>query len=87
MDWEAASGIGGCETMEELLKIDPKVNGILMFEDANNAPRAGSKSFGFKAQLAKPCTCKELLNVLAALPASSAPRSTTATVNMASQFT
>jgi len=60
LDLTIPGGIGGKEVIKELLKINPKVKGIVTSGYANDPVMANYKEYGFKGIITKPYTSKEL---------------------------
>ena len=65
MDLTIRGGLGGVETIEKLLKIDPKAKAIVASGYANNPVMSNYTKYGFKAIIKKPYKAKELGDVLA----------------------
>ena len=57
-------GMGGKETIEKLLKIDPDVKAIISSGYSNDPIMANFKQYGFSGAMPKPYTRKELSYVL-----------------------
>lgn len=64
LDLTIAGGMGGKETMEKLLAIDPNVKAVVSSGYANDPVMADFKSFGFSGVVAKPYTMRNLGEVL-----------------------
>lgn len=64
LDLTIPGGMGGLETMEQLLLIDPQVKVIVSSGYANNTALAHYRSYGFKDILPKPYTLFQLEEVL-----------------------
>jgi PAS domain S-box-containing protein len=60
MDLTISGGMGGKETIEKLLEIDPEVRAVVMSGYANDPIMANYKEYGFKGVLAKPHGIHEL---------------------------
>ncbi|HIJ77879.1 MAG: ATP-binding protein [Desulfobulbaceae bacterium] len=60
MDLTIPGGMGGKETMEKLLKIDPQVKAIVTSGYSNDPIMANYKDYGFKGVLNKPFQVKDL---------------------------
>lgn len=67
LDLTIAGGIGGEETAENLLKIDPQVKLIVSSGYSNDPVIADYKSFGFQASLVKPFDLDELDKALSSV--------------------
>lgn len=65
MDLTVPGGMGGKETIEELLKIDPKVRVIVSSGYANDPIMADYEHWGFKGVIVKPYGVKELSETIA----------------------
>jgi DNA-binding NarL/FixJ family response regulator len=64
MDLTIPGGIGGRETMELLLRIDPSVKGIVSSGYSSDAIMANYRQYGFAAVLAKPYGKDDLAAIL-----------------------
>lgn len=64
LDLNVRGGMGGKETIAELLKIDPAVRAIVSSGYSNDAVLANFKDYGFRSVLGKPYRLQELGNVL-----------------------
>lgn len=64
MDLTIPGGMGGLETMKELLKIDPDVNAVVASGYSNDPVISDYESHGFKGALVKPYTFKDLCDVV-----------------------
>ncbi|MBI5039356.1 MAG: response regulator [Nitrospirae bacterium] len=64
LDLTVAGGIGGKETVKELLKIDPEANVIVSSGYSNDPIMAEYDKYGFKGVVAKPFMLKELSKVV-----------------------
>ncbi len=60
IDLTISGGMGGRETIEKLLIIDPEVRAVVMSGYANDPIMANYKEYGFKGVLAKPHEIHEL---------------------------
>jgi nitrogen-specific signal transduction histidine kinase/ActR/RegA family two-component response regulator len=67
LDLTIREGLGGRETIERLLAIDPGVRAIVSSGYSDNAVVADYQNYGFKAALNKPYKLEELRNTLNAL--------------------
>lgn len=64
MDLTVPGGMGGKETMEKLLAIDPGVKAVVSSGYSNDPVIASFKDYGFKAFLMKPYEVKQLSSVI-----------------------
>ena len=64
MDLTVPGGMGGREAMEELLKIDPEVLGIVSSGYSHDPVMERFMDYGFCARIAKPYRIEELSRVL-----------------------
>ncbi|AFM24727.1 PAS domain S-box protein [Desulfomonile tiedjei] len=64
LDLTVADGMGGAETMQMLLHIDPNVKAVVSSGYSNDPLMADYATFGFKAMVAKPYTAKQLSDTL-----------------------
>ena len=64
LDLTIPGGLGGKETMEELLKLDPMVKAIVASGYSNDPVMAKFESFGFRAVIPKPYNLVELSQVM-----------------------
>jgi len=64
MDLTVPGGMGGKETIKELLKIDPNVTAIVSSGYSNDPVMAEYQNYGFKGVMAKPYKMKELSELL-----------------------
>lgn len=60
MDLTVPGGMGGKDTMIELLKIDPMVKAVVSSGYSNDPVMADHRKYGFKGMLAKPYAIREL---------------------------
>ena len=65
MDLTIPGGMGGQETIAELLRIDPEVRAIVVSGYSNNPVLARYREHGFKGRVSKPFKADELARVLA----------------------
>jgi signal transduction histidine kinase/ActR/RegA family two-component response regulator len=64
MDLTIQGGMGGKETMKELLVIDPSVKGIVSSGYSNDPILAHFREYGFSGMVSKPYTVRELQETL-----------------------
>ncbi len=64
IDLTIKGGMGGEETISELLKIDPDVKAIVSSGYANNPVMANYKIYGFKISMAKPYSIETLSKII-----------------------
>lgn len=64
MDLSVADGLGGKETIRELLAFDPEATAVISSGYMNNPVMADFQNYGFKARIAKPFDITELVEVL-----------------------
>lgn len=64
LDLTIPGGMGGKETVQKLLEIDPKVKAIVSSGYSNDPIMAGFKKFGFKGVVMKPYKVEELRKAL-----------------------
>lgn len=64
LDLTIKHGMGGKETIEKLLEIDPNVKAIISSGYSNNPVVSDFKAYGFKGVLVKPFNMNELTKVL-----------------------
>ncbi len=67
MDLTIPGGMGGKETIQKLLEIDPKATAIVSSGYATDAIMSDYKTYGFKAVIAKPYSAKQLQETLSGL--------------------
>lgn len=65
MDLTIPNGMGGRETISELLRIDPDVNAIVASGYSNDPILADPKAYGFKGAIVKPFRIKEMSALIA----------------------
>jgi CheY-like chemotaxis protein len=65
MDLTIPDGMGGAETLQELLAIDPNVKAIASSGYSNNPVMSEYRSHGFKSILPKPYDAIQLSRTLA----------------------
>ncbi|WPD24568.1 MAG: response regulator [Candidatus Electrothrix scaldis] len=66
LDLTIPGGMGGKETAQKLLQVDPEAKLIVASGYSNDPVMAGYKEYGFRAAVAKPFTLKELRKAIAA---------------------
>ena len=64
LDITIRGGLGGRETMERLLALDPKVKGIVSSGYSNDPVMANCLEYGFRATVGKPYSVDQLGTVL-----------------------
>ena len=64
LDLTVPGGLGGKDTMQELLKIHPDVKAVVSSGYSNDPIMSKFKSFGFQAVMIKPYTLVELSEVM-----------------------
>ena len=64
MDLTIQGGMGGKETMKELLSIDPTVKGIVSSGYNNDPILAHFREYGFSGMVSKPYTVREVQETL-----------------------
>lgn len=64
MDLTVRGGLGGKETMEELIKIDPQVKAIVSSGYANHLVIVDHRKYGFRGAVTKPYSIEELSTTL-----------------------
>jgi PAS domain S-box-containing protein len=67
MDLTIPGGMGGKETMQKLLEVDPSVTAIVSSGYATDPIMSDYKAYGFKAVIAKPYSSKQLQETLSGL--------------------
>lgn len=67
LDLTIRGGMGGVETVQELLKIDPQVKAVVSSGYSDDAATADYLSQGFKASLKKPYYVEALRNVISTM--------------------
>jgi PAS domain S-box-containing protein len=67
MDLTIPGGLGGKETIQELLKIDPEVIGIVSSGYSTDSVMSDFKKFGFTGMIAKPYRLEEVDQVLSSV--------------------
>jgi len=60
LDLSIDGGMGGVDTIRELLEIDPRVNGIVSTGYSNDPVVTNFKAYGFRGALTKPYSMGEL---------------------------
>jgi CheY-like chemotaxis protein len=60
LDLTGAGGLGGKETIKQLLDLDPQVRAIVCSGYSNDPVMANHREYGFRGVLTKPFTMKEL---------------------------
>ncbi|ACL16832.1 hybrid sensor histidine kinase/response regulator [Methanosphaerula palustris] len=60
LDLTGAGGLGGKETIKQLLELDPQVRAIVCSGYSNDPVMANHREYGFRGVLTKPFTMKEL---------------------------
>jgi CheY-like chemotaxis protein len=66
LDLTIPGGMGGKETAQKLLQLDPEARLIVASGYSNDPVMAGDREDGFRAAVAKPFTLKELRKAIAA---------------------
>jgi PAS domain S-box-containing protein len=69
LDMTVPGGMGGKETMEKLMKIDPHVTAIVSSGYSNDTVMANFREYGFRAVLVKPYLPQQLSEVLSEVTA------------------
>jgi DNA-binding NtrC family response regulator len=64
LDLSVANGLGGKETIEQLLKFDPAVKAVVSTGYTNDPAVENFSRYGFCEKLTKPYTVKDLKNLL-----------------------
>lgn len=70
MDLTIPGGMGGKETIKELLKIDPFVKAIVSSGYSNDTITANFMEYGFKGVLAKPYKMQDMSKIISKVTAS-----------------
>jgi PAS domain S-box-containing protein len=71
LDLTVPGGMGGEETMRELLKMDPKINAIVSSGYSNEPVMSEYRKYGFKGAITKPYTIEQLQQALNLVPSGS----------------
>jgi len=71
LDLTVPGGMGGEETMKELLKMNPKINAIVSSGYSNEPVMSEYRKYGFKGAITKPYTIDQLQQALNFVPAGS----------------
>jgi CheY-like chemotaxis protein len=64
MDLTIPGGMGGKETIQELIKIDPETKAIVSSGYSNDPVMSDYRKYGFRGVVAKPYKIKELGEIL-----------------------
>ena len=64
IDLTIRGGMGGKETIAELLELDKKVNAIVVSGYSSDSVMNDCKAYGFKGCIKKPYNLEQLANVL-----------------------
>ena len=64
LDLTIPGGMGGKETLEHLLAIDPQVKAIVSSGYSSDASMASCQALGFKAVIPKPYQIKQLIHTI-----------------------
>ena len=64
MDLTVPGGMGGCETLEAIRRIDPDVRAIVSSGYSGDAALADFRTYGFQARIAKPYEFEEFARVV-----------------------
>jgi DNA-binding NtrC family response regulator len=67
LDLTVPSGLGGRETMEQLLSIDPQVRGIVASGYSNDPIMVDFRKFGFSGAITKPFVIGDIIKQIASL--------------------
>jgi two-component system, cell cycle sensor histidine kinase and response regulator CckA len=66
MDLNIKDGMGGCDTMKELLKLNPNIKGIVSSGFHDDPVMSHHAEYGFTSSISKPYTSKELIETVEA---------------------
>jgi len=77
MDLTIKGGMGGKETISELIKLDPQVKAIVSSGYTNEPIMANYEQYGFVARICKPYEAEELVRTIEEVLASPSPARTT----------
>jgi DNA-binding NtrC family response regulator len=64
MDLNIKDGMGGCDTMKELLKLNPNLKGIVSSGFHDDPVMTHYSQYGFITSISKPYTSKELIEAV-----------------------
>jgi len=64
LDLNIKDGMGGCETMKKLLKLDPNLKGIVSSGFFDDPVMTNFVEYGFIDAISKPYTSKELIETV-----------------------
>ena len=67
LDLIVKDGMGGRDTMDNLLKLNPQVNAVVASGYSNDDTLANFRNYGFKGILQKPFMISELSSVLSSI--------------------